>query len=283
MSDVDLVLRRLREAAMVLRGTRGRQGMVVHLAEGEDVLVAGDLHGNLANFRRVLQLAKLSENPGRHLVLQEFVHGAGRYPNGGCTSHQLLDLVAALKLQYPHRVHLLLGNHELSEWTGRSIAKSGVQLNDLFADGLREAFGDRAEEVAAAYDQLYASMPLAVRTLGGAFISHSIPPLRQAGNFDVGLFERWMVPEEERGPAGSLHALVWGRDVSEPASRSFAELVGAKFLVTGHIVCEEGFRFPNPTHLIVDSTSLPAACVLLKLREAPTLQSVQCGVRRIEG
>lgn len=142
MADVDRVIKALRQAAVYLRATHGRKGMVVELRDAEDVLVAGDLHGNLTNLKKILKLADLDRNTGRHLVLQEFVHGATRSPEGFCTSHQLLDIVAALKCQYPHRVHLLIGNHELAEWTGRAIAKDGVALNALFAAGVAAAFQD---------------------------------------------------------------------------------------------------------------------------------------------
>jgi hypothetical protein len=75
--------------------------------------------------------------------------------------------------------------------------------------------------------------------------------------------------------------LVWGRDVSEAASRSFADLVGAKFLITGHIACDAGYEFPNPIHLIVDCSGAPATCVLLPITEEPTRQTVQAGLRRL--
>ena len=135
--DADRILKMLREAALLLRGTTGRRGMVIHLpSDAEDILVAGDLHGNSTNLRAILSLADLANHPRRHLVLQEFVHGTARYPNGGCTSHRLLDAVCLLKTTYPQRVHLLLGNHELSQWTGRKVAKDDVYLNDLFELGI---------------------------------------------------------------------------------------------------------------------------------------------------
>ena len=67
-------------------------------------MVVGDLHGNLPAFKKVLLAAALDRHPGRHLVLQELIHGPLSYPgDGGDRSHQLLDVVAALKCQYPER------------------------------------------------------------------------------------------------------------------------------------------------------------------------------------
>src|SRR5438093_9801081 len=119
MPDPDRLLRTLRQATKAFRDTPGRRGRVVLLEDAADVLVAGDLHGNLANFRRLLERADLRAFPRRHLVLQELIHGEGHYPAGGEKSHQLVDLAAALKCQYPWRVHVLLGNHELAQWTER--------------------------------------------------------------------------------------------------------------------------------------------------------------------
>src|SRR5207248_1103980 len=77
-------------AARACRDTRGRLGRLVRL-EADEVLAAGDLHGHLENFRRLLQRADLAGHPRRHLVLQELVHGLFEYPQGGDKSHQLLD------------------------------------------------------------------------------------------------------------------------------------------------------------------------------------------------
>lgn len=255
-------LKVVKNAAIHLRATHGRSGMVVHLVEADDVLVAGDLHGNQTNLRKLLKLAALDQHPRRHLVLQEFVHGSGRYPNGGCTSHQLLDAVAALKCQFPHRVHLLPGNHEMAEWTGRVIAKNGVPMNEVFAEGVAHAFGDAAEEVFATYLELIGAMPLAVRTDNRIFISHSIPPASALEHFDRSLFDRWGVPEDQRGKNSSLYHLLWGRDVGEEAAQAFCTLVDADLLVTGHIASESGYRVPNSRQIILDCVGVPAGCLL---------------------
>src|SRR5262249_27850426 len=124
MSNLETRLRTLRRAVELFRSTAGRRGRVVDLQDAEDVLVGGDLHGNLENFRRLLLKAALDKHPRRHLVLQELVHGPFEYPTGGDKSHQLVDLVAALKCQFPERVHYLLSNHELSQLTGRLVMKN---------------------------------------------------------------------------------------------------------------------------------------------------------------
>lgn len=274
MADAQSVLKYLRQACIHSRATKGRQGMTVVLDDAQDVLVAGDLHGNLKMFRKIYALADLENHPNRHLVLQEFVHGTGRYPNGGCDSHRLLDVVAALKCQYPHRVHLLMGNHELSEWTGRAIAKNGVALNQLFAAGVEYAYGDDAEEVLEAYDQLIESMVLAIRTPNRVFISHSLPPKRALDDFDLELFTSHGIPEDRRGKNTSLYHLLWGRDTSDETCKRFTRMVDADFLVTGHIAVEAGYAVPNLRQIIVDCTQDPAGCLLFPVHEPLTLEQL---------
>lgn len=263
MPDAERMMKILRQAAIHNRATRARKGCMIYIPEGDEVLVAGDLHGNLVNFRAILKMADLEHHPRRHLVLQEFVHGARHYPNGGCTSHQLLDLIAAFKCQYPERLHLLPGNHELSEITGRPIAKQGVEQNALFAQGISFAYGSSATAITRGYHDFLVSMPLGVRTTNRVLVTHSIPPVKYLERFDTKIFDAPIVPENQRGKDTSLHHLVWGRDVSEEAANRFALLMDVHLLVTGHIAMPDGFGIPNSRQIIVDCTERPAACVLI--------------------
>lgn len=278
MADAEKTLKVLREAAILLRATHGRRGMIVHLDEPGDVVVAGDLHGDVGNFRALLKRANLEREPTRHLVLQEFVHGAERYPNGGCMSHQVLELACVLKMRYPHRVHLLLGNHEFAEWTGRSICKEGVQLNELFASGVAYVYRTKADAILDAYRQVYGAMPLAVRTASRIFVSHSIPSSRSLESFDMKLFVRATVEKSELSKGSSLYHLLWDRDTSSAAASRFAEMVDCDWLVTGHIACTEGFRIANDRQLIVDCSGQPASFVRFSTCRPTTLRQLVAGV-----
>ena len=125
MPDPQKILATLRKATELMRSTAGRTGSVIALDDADEVMVVGDLHGNLPAFRQALAIAALDRHPRRHLVLQELVHEIHRNDDRPDRSHRLVDLVSALKCQYPQRAHLILGNHELSELTGRLIGKDG--------------------------------------------------------------------------------------------------------------------------------------------------------------
>src|SRR5262245_17231448 len=258
MSDLERRLTTIRRAVQAFRDTPGRRGRFVALQDADEVLVGGDLHGHVENFRRLMLKADLGKHPRRHIVVQELVHGPFRYPTGGDKSHQLVDLACALKVQYPRQVHYLIGNHELAQLTGQRILKLDDDLNEQFRLGVRLAYGTRADEVYALYEELFSAIPFALRTEGRMFISHSLPSAARLEAFDPAALEREPTPTDD----GSLYALVWGRDVREQTLAGFLRKVDADVLVSGHIPCEKGFALPSPRHVIVDCLGSPAACCL---------------------
>jgi hypothetical protein len=258
MPQPDRLLNTLRQAARAFAATPGRTGHVVRPAAGAEVMVAGDMHGSVENFRLLLKQADLARQGRRHLVLQEVVHGPFAYPAGGDKSHQLLDLVAALKCQYPDRVHFLLGNHELAQWRGHRIAKGDANQNDQFVSGVEQAYGQWSEPILAAYNELFAAADLAVLTTNRVWLSHSLPSARRLPTFDPAALERDEYRPEDLEPGGSVHTLVWGRDLSAATAEAFLHRVGADWLITGHIPCEDGYMTPNPRQIVLDAMGTPA-------------------------
>ncbi len=279
MPDPGRLLTTLQRAASAFRATPGRRGKLVELEQATEVLVAGDLHGHVGHLSRLLKLADLAAHPGRHLVVQELVHGSFRYPDGNDKSHQMLDVLAALKCQFPERVHFVLGNHELSQWTGRHVGKGDDQLNDLFVAGIHTAYGERSDDIYQAYLDLFAAAALAVRTPNCVWISHSVPDARNLPQFDVSVFAREELRPRDTTPGGSAYALTWGRDCREETVRAFLKLVDADLVITGHIPCNEGFETPNPCQLVLDSHGVPACYCLFPARSPLELVDLVKGVR----
>ena len=202
-----------------------------------------------------------------------------RYPSGGCKSHQLVDLVAALKCQYPERVHLILGNHELAELGDRTIVKAGERTNQLFRQGIEAAYGACKDDVYNAYRELFRSCPLGVRTSNRVFICHSLPAgKRLDACFDAKLFEADSMDGLSSQRGSPLHSLLWGRDASEQTARRFAALVDADLLITGHIPCPEGFHTPNTLQLVLDSSRYPACYCLFSNQGQCTLAGLVANV-----
>jgi hypothetical protein len=263
MPDPRKVLTTIRRATELLRATPGRSGGVIEPSGADEVMVVGDLHGNLPAFKKVLTLAALDRTPGRHLVLQELIHGKLMYPDeAGERSHQLLDVVAALKCQYPDRVHVILGNHELSELTGRIIGKDGKALNLLFRQGIKTAYGTASDEIYECYKGLFAAMPLAVRTANRVFVCHTLPDEDDLDRLDLSLLKADTWPPEALQRRGTIYAMTWGRDTEPAVADRFAAMVDADYFICGHQPCDEGFRQANHRQIIIDGTDpYPAYCL----------------------
>ena len=246
--------------------TPGREGNLVVLSaeEADEVMITGDLHGHRRNFNAIRRLADLDAHPRRHLVLQEVCHGGPTYPaNGGCMSHAMLEDVTRLKVEYPERVHFILGNHELSELTDYPIQKNKQMLNLLFRLGLQQMYGPATEKVREAYFPFLRSCPLAVRLpSSGIFISHSVPQDVDTRGFDASIFTRQIEPEEFYEQSG-IFKLVWGRDYRQENAAAFAELIDATVLINGHEPCPQGYSTPNDVQIIIDCSNAKACYTIL--------------------
>lgn len=282
MPDPEKLNNMLHRVTDAVRQTPGRRGRFVELTDADEVIVAGDMHGHIGNFQTVYKAADLAKNPRRHLVLQEVVHGKFHYPNGGDKSHQLLDLFTALKCQFPRQVHLLMGNHELSQWTDRPVMKNDADLNTLFKDGVNNAYGPKwGPEIYAGYMRLFGVLPLALRTTNRIFISHSLPRPKYADRFELKQLEAESFTPADFDVAGPVYELLWGRDVKTEHSRAFLNKVDADWLVSGHIAFDEGYSFPSEHHLIVDCCASPAAYAHLDLKSPLTIDTFRSSLRMI--
>jgi hypothetical protein len=277
MPDPQRLIRTLQLATQAFQATPGRLGRFVRLQNVDEVLVVGDLHGNVVNFRQILQKAELEAHPGRHLVLQELIHGPQRHPQGGDLSHRLLDLLAALKCQFPARVHMLLGNHEMAQWQSQEIGKGDESLNRLFKAGVDSAYAADAGRIYEAYLGLFATVPLAVVTPNRVIMSHSFPSASRMETFETTAMQVDALPAEAYEWGGGIHALLWGRDTRGETAARFLSKVDADLVITGHIPCPAGFDAPNDRQLILDALGSPAGyCLFPTNRPLTHADLVKC-------
>src|SRR3954454_1897685 len=180
----DQVVETFSAAADENKLTAMRKEQVVHLpAEGE-VWMTGDIHDHRNNFKKLITAADLANNPQRHLVLHELIHGDHFDATGAEDSWKMLLKAAELKCQFPGQVHFLLANHDLAQIHGEGIMKAGLSVCEAFTAGVKQAFGDRRTSVNVAITEFLLSFPLAARTQTGIFFSHSMPTDDQMAEFD---------------------------------------------------------------------------------------------------
>jgi len=274
------VIARMRDAAAANLADAFRVGSLIELPPEGDAMVVGDLHGNQENFEAVLRVADLARNPKRHLILQELVHDLDVEHNRHCRSWQLVELAAGVKVTNPHRVHVLLGNHEIAELCGLAVAKNGSDLNTRFAEGVRFAYGGRAQEVLEAYRQFWSTMPLAASTRFGVFISHSTPNRTKMEPFSRAWFRKpasW----RDLGRRSPAFSLVWGRDYRQETADEFAQRVESEVLLVGHTPCKKGFDAPNTRHIILDSKDAGGAYAMLALARPVTREEILASVGKL--
>src|SRR5581483_4530007 len=157
---------------------------------------------------------------------------------------------------------LLLGNHELAQWTCEPIAKVDDDLNTLFCQGVDTAYGRHARDIYVIYHKLFATIPVAVRTPNRVFISHSLPSGIRLEKFNPAALTLDPSPEDELYAGGSIHALLWGRNTTSKHVARFLQKVDADYLISGHIPCEHGHEVPNDRQIILDAMGTPACYCL---------------------
>jgi hypothetical protein len=285
MADPSKVQATIARATDLMRHTPGRAGSIVSVpsADLDDVLVVGDLHGHFDVLASVIRIAALDRHPRRHLIVQELVHDNRIDPDEGQLdrSHRAIDLLCALTCQFPGRVHYLLGNHELSELTGRSIAKKGHALNALFRAGVEVDYGPSAERLMPLYHALFRALPLVIRLPNRVVACHTVPDAQWQAALDRDLLHSgaWTAASMARG--GAVYALTWSRDNTPEAADAFAAWIDADLFVCGHQACDQGMRQSSPRTLILDGTYPMPAYALFSGIAPLTIEQLVASARHV--
>lgn len=278
--DADSVLETLECATEENKLSSLRTGQVVNLpAEGE-IWITGDIHDHRRNFEKFVAAADLGNNPQRHVVLHELIHGDHYDAGGAEDSWMMLVQAAALKCDHPRQVHFLLANHDLAQIHGEGIMKGGISVCEGFNKGVRRDFKTHATAVQVALTELLLSFPLAIRTASGLFISHSIPGEADIPTYDYAVFDRELTGADYKRRTGPVYQLVWGRKMSGDAAAAFADRVGAKLLITGHQPQESGYATIGDRMLILASDHNQGVFLPLNLGEEYDLDTAVAYIQK---
>ena len=242
---------------LLTRGTQAnwdnthRKGSTAHLPNQGNALLTGDLHDHRFFFQIICKMAKLHKNPDQHLVLHELIHGE-HMVNNMDFSVRLLIKAAALKAAYPNQVHIMLGNHELSQYIGSDTLKQGVGHVQAFNDGIDYIYGDRSDEIRQGVKQFIASMLLAVKCPKGIMCTHSLPAPSRMLDFDPKVIHRKLKPTNLARNTDT-YALVWGRKQTQDVADKLARIWEAQVFVMGHQKAEMGYQAIGNNMLILAS------------------------------
>src|SRR5215217_265947 len=224
----DQVVETLGAAADENRMSPLRQEQTVVLPEGGELWMTGDLHDHRRNFDKLLKSVDLGNNPQRHLVLHELIHGDHYDASGAEESWITLYRAAELKCDFPEQVHFLLANHDLAQIHGKGIMKAGLSVCEAFTKGVKKAFEAQHTLVNVAISEFLLSLPLAVRAENGIFCCHSLPTDDQVDTFDYSIFDRPLSGPDYAQRTGPVYQLIWGRGMSPTTVDKFAEKVNAR-------------------------------------------------------
>lgn len=245
-----------------------RNEQVITLPPEGEVWMTGDIHDNRSNFNKLIKAADLVNNPHRHLILHELIHGDHVDSSGAEDSWKILYKAAELKCDFPQQVHFLLANHDLAQIHGEGIMKGGASVCEMFNAGVKRDFPEGAPSVTVAVCEFLLSNPLAIRTQSGILFTHSIPTDDQIPTFDYEVFSRPLTGPDYKRRVGPVYQLIWGRNISPEGVETFADRMDAKVVVTGHQPQEMGYFANGPRHLIIASDHNQGVFLPLDLAES---------------
>lgn len=250
-----------------------RKNNIIHLPEKGELIASGDIHGHRRNFERIRNLADLENNPERHVVFQEVIHGGTHDNKNDCPSFRVLLDVFRYKIKFPHQVHIILGNHDTAFITNSDVLKNGKEMNKLMRNALRLRYEENFEIVIDAIRDTLFSLPLAVKCENGLWLSHSLPADRYLDQFSPDIFERELTNEDFVKP-GSVYLLTWGRKQKPETLEKLSEMLQAEVFLLGHQPSPQGWDYLGENAVIMTSEHNQGCIAKLDL-------SAECSVEKI--
>ena len=252
---------------------RFRKANLISLPSKTNLVVAGDIHGHVRNFERIVAFADLSNNPDRHVILQEIIHGGIKDSYGNCSSYKLLFKAVQHKVQFPDRVHFLLANHDTAFINNSKVMKEGREMNSSMRQAIEREFELASDSILLAIRQFLFSQPLAVRCENRIWLSHSLPADRFLELFEVGIFNRKLKINDIVRP-GSAYLLTWGRRHSQRLLNKMADLLDVDNFILGHQAQKNGWSIPHENLIIIASDHNHGCILHIDLSKSYTIEQL---------
>lgn len=250
-----------------------RQGNLIHLPAEGSLILTGDIHGHRRNFERIVAFADLANNPDRHIVLQEIIHGGPEDSQGGCLSYKLLFDAVRYKLTFPDRIHIIMGNHDTAFINNSEVMKDGKEMNRAMRQALEREFQQAGDDVALAIKQFLFSQPLALKCENRIWVSHSLPSDRFVDKFDPKILDRQLKINDVVRP-GSAYLLTWGRRHSQALLDKMAKLFDVDIFILGHQPQEQGWSRAGENLIIIASNHNHGCLLSTDLAKSYTIEQL---------
>lgn len=241
-------------------------GNVARISGSGVVIVASDLHGNLADYETLehlfLDVWEQSDAPTRPvlLLLGDVFHGPPEdlkttppgmgYPDQSATVFRRLVVLAR---DYPANVISLLGNHEHAHVGGPPVQKFGKDEALEFESKLTP------ERVVVLHDWLE-RWPLVAVTDGGVVMSHAAAPARRTTYAQVKMLNRDGFEDLRPIDFVRNHLLgevLWRRGATLEQTRRWVGLFADSpdaIHVHGHDIAERGVAWQSPQELCLGTS-----------------------------
>ena len=252
------------------KADRFREGNLIKLPADGSLIITGDIHGHRRNFERIVSFADLADNPDRHVVLQEIIHGGPQDIEGGCLSYKLLFDVIRYKLSFPDRVHIIMGNHDTSFINDSKVIKDGREMNRSMRLALEREFEEASGEIRLAISRFLFSQPLAVKCENRIWMSHSLPSDHFIDKFDQGILTGQLTTEDIIKP-GSAYLLTWGRNMSQQTLDKMAKLFDVDIFILGHQAQPKGWSRAGENLIIIASDHNHGCLLPIELTKSYTM------------
>ena len=222
---------------------------VIELKEGK-LIVVTDIHGNLNDFQRYIEIWRKYENKNTVSIVftGDLIHAMTEMEND--KSIEILEL--SMSLIKNDGFIILLGNHEWSHIADISVYKGFRNQSKEFIENLKMKFQEKWSDKFDEYIKFFHDLPIALKTGNGVFISHAGPPiginsLKDIENsIDKGYSEFNSI----------LYGLLWNRpyrDYSEYDVEIFLDKIKCNAMIVGHTPVD-GIEIFGDKQLILSSS-----------------------------
>lgn len=224
------------------------RGKLVELPRRGQAIVVTDIHGNLTDYNKYLDLWKGYGDKDFHFILTgDFIHAMGKKDD------RSIDILESVKYNFENfeNFHALLGNHEWSVISMVSVYKGGINQSNSFKTLLKERFKDGWKLKLEEYQNFFKKIPVAVKTDNKLFISHGGPPRNIRSIEDI----VHITDEGYSKDNQKLYQILWNREENFDRNdlNNFLGVVDCNAMIVGHTPVD-GVKLVYDKQLVVSSS-----------------------------